>query len=300
MKKYNLWEEDLKFAKEITNQYAKSFSAGIKLFPKDIRNATYSIYLFVRLPDNIIDETTLSENDAKIELTNWINNWNHYYYHNTFPNPAFRLMKQTMEDYNIPKYLVDDFFGAMIADTNKNRYHSYQELKDYMHGSAAVIGEMMAIILGADKKDIPAARALGEAFQLTNFLRDIKEDYKIRNRIYIPNNILIKYNCSHNNIEQQNLSPEFIEAIKYIINYNKTLYNFARTGINSLNPKTQFGIILATNIYEAILNKIEKENYNIFKKRIHTKTIDKIIIFGKTKYNYIKNKPKKKYLYSSR
>ena len=55
MEKYQQWEEDLKQAKQITNQYAKSYSAGIRLFPKDIRNATYSLYLFVRLPDNIID-----------------------------------------------------------------------------------------------------------------------------------------------------------------------------------------------------------------------------------------------------
>lgn len=297
MEKYQQWEEDLKQAKQITNQYAKSYSTGIRLFPKDIRNATYALYLFVRLPDNIIDETNLSEQEAKIELTNWINNWNHYYNHNTFPNPAFRLMKQTMKDFNIPKYLLDDFFQSMMADTNKNRYDSYQELKDYMHGSAEVIGEIMAIILGADKKDLPAARALGEAFQLTNFLRDIKEDYNKRNRIYIPNNILNKYNSSHRDIETNNLTPEFIDAIKYIINHNRSLYNLARKGIHSLNPKTQFGITLALNLYEAILTQIEKENYNIFKKRMKTNIINKIFIYGKTKYKF---KPtKSKYYYKT-
>ncbi len=282
----------LKLAKQITNLHAKTYSMGIKMFPKEIQNATYSLYLFVRETDDIIDETNLTEEDAKIQLTNWINNWNHYYYHNTHENTSFILLKQLLDKYNIPKYLIDDFLEAMIQDTNKNRYESYQDLKSYMHGSAEVIGKIMAIILEADPHVYIHAKALGEAFQLTNFIRDIKEDYNKRNRIYIPNNILIKYNSSHKDIEENNLTPELVETIKYLINYNRNLYNLARQGIHSINPKTQFGITLAINLYEAILTQIEKENYDIFKKRIYVNTINKIVIFIKTKMNFRISKSK--------
>lgn len=293
--KNNIYKQDIKFAKELTNKHAKSFSMGIKLFPKDIRNATYAFYSFVRLPDDIVDEQNLTPEEANNKLKIWINNWNIAYYHDVNYCPSFRLMRNVMIKYNIPKSLIDDFFAAMLKDTKKFRYQSFQELQEYMHGSASVVGEIMAIICGANDKAKPQARALGEAFQLTNFLRDIKDDYIKRNRIYIPNNILIKYNCSHETIEKQTINDNFIETIKYIINYNRSLYNFARTGINQLNPKTQFGIYLASYIYEAILDKIEKENYNIYNKRIHTTKLDKIYITIKAIKSfkkYIKNLPK--------
>ena len=293
--KYNLYQEDLKLAKQITNSYAKTYSVGIKMFPKEIQNATHSLYLYVRQTDNIIDETNKTIEDAKIELTNWINNWNHYYYHNTYENPSYRLLKQLITDYQIPIKLIDDFNNSMIRDTNQNRYESYQELKEYMHGSAEIIGLIMAIILEADPHDYQAAKSLGEAFQLTNFIRDIKEDYQKRNRIYIPNNILIKHNSSHKDIEELTLTPELTNTIKYLIKHNRTLYNQARESLHSLNPKTQFPMLLAINLYEAILDKIEKENYNIFNKRIQTNTIDKIIIYWKTKYKFKISKSKYQY-----
>jgi phytoene synthase len=283
---------NIKLAKQITNSNAKTYSKGIKMFPKEIQNATYSLYMFVREADDIIDETNKTEEDAKIDLINWINNWNNYYENNTNQNISFILLKQTLDKYNIPKHLIDDFLQAMIQDTNKNRYESYQELKTYMHGSAEVIGQIMAIILEADPHAYTNAKALGEAFQLTNFIRDIKEDYNKRNRIYIPNNILIKHNSSHKDIEDNTLTPELIETIKYLIKYNRDLYNLARQGIHAINPKTQFGITLAINLYEAILTQIEKENYNIFEKKIYVKTIDKIIIYFKTKIKFRISKSK--------
>ena len=283
---YPQWKQDLKYAKKITHKHAKSFSAGIKFFPKEIREATYALYAFVRIPDDIVDERNLSDEEAELALSQWIQEWENSNENDPNCNPIFRMMKYIIKKYDIPKYLIDDFFSAMIQDTRIKRYHTYKDLKQYMHGSAMVVGEIMAIILGVEKEAYSAARTLGEAYQLTNFLRDINEDYIKRNRIYIPEELLIKYGSSYKDIENKNLSPEFIDAIKNLIEHNKFLYVIVRQGIKYLDPKSQFGIILATKLYGSILTQIEKENYNLFKKRIYLNKFDKLKITIKAIYDF--------------
>lgn len=280
---YTEWDDDLRFAKALTHKHAKSFSAGIRFFPRDVRDATYAIYAFVRLPDDIVDEQDLSDEQATIELQTWIRNWNQAYASESYDcHPAFRMMRHVMRRYNMPRSLVDDFFTAMLSDTRVKRYHSYSDLCEYMHGSASVVGEMMALLCGATHPDaIPTSRALGEAFQMTNFLRDVQADFEQRGRIYVPSDMLQRFGSSHDAIVHQVADESWRAAMQEMILHTRTLYKTGRSGIKYLAPSCQFGVALAADIYEAILDQIEANDYNVFQGRVHTSTAQKLMIFGK-------------------
>jgi phytoene synthase len=280
---YREWDDDLRFAKALTHKHAKSFSAGIRFFPRDVRDATYAIYAFVRLPDDIVDEQNLNDEQAAAALHSWICDWNQAYESESYEcHPAFRMMRHVMRRYNMPRSLVDDFFTAMLSDTRVKRYHSYAELCAYMHGSASVVGEMMALLCSATHPDaIPTARALGEAFQMTNFLRDVQADYEQRGRIYVPSDMLQRFGSSHDAIVQQVADEAWQAAMREMVLHTRTLYKAGRSGIKYLAPGCQFGVALAADIYEAILDRIEANDYNVFQGRVHTSTAQKLMIFGK-------------------
>ena len=283
LQSYREWEDDLRFAKALTHKHAKSFSAGIRFFPREVRDATYAIYAFVRLPDDIVDEQNLSDDQAATALQTWIHDW-HLALESGDANchPAFRMMRYVMHRYNMPRSLVDDFFTAMLSDTRIKRYHSYAELCAYMHGSASVVGEMMALICGATHPDaVPTARALGEAFQMTNFLRDVQADFEQRGRIYVPSDMLQRFGSSHDAIVHQVADDTWKAAMCDLVQHTKALYKTGRSGIKYLAPECQFGVALAADIYEAILDRIEANDYNVFKGRVHTSTAQKLMIFGK-------------------
>lgn len=280
---YKEWDEDLRFAKALTHKHAKSFSAGIRFFPPEIRDATYAIYAFVRLPDDIVDEQGLSDEQAIAALLSWMQAWQHALESNAEDcHPAFRMMRYVMQRYNMPRSLVDDFFTAMLSDTRIKRYHSYADLCAYMHGSASVVGEMMALICGATHPDaIPTARALGEAFQMTNFLRDVQADFEQRGRIYLPADMLQEYGSSHDAIVHQIADENWRAAMQAMVSHTRSLYKTGRSGIKHLAPNCRFGVALAADIYEAILDRIVAHDYNVFKGRVHTSTAQKLVIFGK-------------------
>ena len=280
---YTDWDEDLRYAKALTHKHAKSFSAGIRFFPKDVRDATYAIYAFVRLPDDIVDEQNLNDDQAAKALEEWIRNWQMAYESDSYDcHPAYRMMRYVMHRYNMPRSLVDDFFVAMLSDTRIKRYHSYTDLCAYMHGSASVVGEMMALICGATHPDaIPTSRALGEAFQMTNFMRDVQADYDQRGRIYIPSEILHRFDSSHDAIIHKVADEKWQAAMRELVSHTRGLYREGRSGIRYLSPSCQFGVALAADIYEAILDRIEANDYNVFKGRVHTSIAHKLMIFGR-------------------
>lgn len=280
---YSNWDDDLRYAKALTHKHAKSFSAGIRFFPKDVRDATYAIYAFVRLPDDIVDEQNLNDEQAASALQDWIRSWHVAYDSDSNDcHPAFRMMRHVMRRYKMPRSLVDDFFVAMLSDTRIKRYHSYEQLCAYMHGSASVVGEMMALICGATHPDaVPTSRALGEAFQMTNFLRDIQADFDHRGRIYIPSEMLHQYGSSHEAIVNQVADERWQAAMRALVLHTRELYKEGRSGIRHLSPGCRFGVALAADIYEAILDRIEAADYNVFKGRVQTSTAHKLMIFGR-------------------
>jgi phytoene synthase len=160
----------------------------------------------------------------------------------------------------------------MEMDLTVTRYKTYEDLMTYVYGSAVVIGLEMLPILGySDPRAIEAATALGTAFQLANFIRDIGEDID-RGRIYLPLDDLARFGVSEEMLLKRQLTPEIIEAIKYQIARVRDLQDKAEAGIQYLDPISRPCIRAASELYCGIVDEIEANGYDIFNKRATTST----------------------------
>ena len=272
----------------ITKKFGTSYYFATRFLPSDLRQATYALYSFFRIPDEIVDNSIHNtEKDILLELEDWEKMWQKAYSGETTLYPILNLTAQVFQQYNIPHQYSLDFLKAMKQDVYITRYDTYQDLQHYMYGSAAVVGLIMTYVIGFNNdKALEYAPYLGEAMQLTNFIRDIGEDYKERGRIYLPQKDIYKYNVKEIDIENSNITVDFIELIKFEINRARNLYRKSDKGLKYLNKRGRFAVIMASRMYEAILDKVEQNNYNVLTKRARTSKREKIYILGKSALEY--------------
>ena len=169
---------------------------------------------------------------------------------------------------------------SMEMDLTVTRYQSYDDLMTYVYGSAVVIGLEMLPILGySDPRAIEAATALGTAFQLANFIRDIDEDIE-RGRIYMPLDDLAMFGVTEAMLLQRRLTPEIIEAIKYQIARVRELQAVADAGIKYLDPISRPCIRAASELYCGIVDEIEANGYDVFTRRATTSKWRRLRVAG--------------------
>jgi len=272
----------------VTKQFGTSYYFATRFLPMNLRQATYALYSFFRIPDEIVDNAINQNPEAILqELEDWEAMWHQAYAGDKTKYPVLNITAEVFRKYEIPYQYSLDFLTAMKQDVYTNRYQTYADLQAYMYGSASVVGLMMSYIIGFNNiKALEYAPYLGEAMQLTNFIRDIGEDYKERGRIYLLQEDMHKYNVTENNIRDNKINADFIKLIKFEIKRARNLYRQSDSGLKYLNKRGRFAVIMASRMYEAILDKIEQNNYDVLTKRARTSKREKIYILGKSALEY--------------
>ena len=164
----------------------------------------------------------------------------------------------------------------MTMDLTVSTYRTYEDLMEYVYGSAAVIGLQMVPILGplSDGAYEPAKK-LGIAFQLANFIRDVGEDLD-RGRIYLPLDELAQFGVTEEMLHHRKLTPQIIEALKFKIERVRQLQREAAPGIALLEESSRPCISAASTLYCGIVDEVEKIGYDVFNKRAKTSTARRI------------------------
>jgi phytoene synthase len=181
--------------------------------------------------------------------------------------------------YKIPVEDGEAFLRSMFMDEEKSEYANYSELEDYMYGSAGVIGLMVTRVVGFESAAaFPYAIKLGYAFQLTNFLRDIREDCDELGRIYMPKDELGRFGLSIDDIRRHSRDERFLEFMKFQIERNREIYRQALPGIKLLHWRGRLAVRVSYVLYKAILNEIERANYNVFAGRVRTNYQQKLAL----------------------
>lgn len=271
---------DVQRCKALNKQFGKSYYFATRFFPRELRDATYVLYAFFRVPDEMVDNP-VDDNPAAIytSLEAWRSKWRSCYMLGDSDEPVLRATYAVFKQYDIPYQYSEDFLQAMIQDVTVDRYETYQELEYYMYGSAAVVGLMMSYIIGyKDPRALEHAKQLGYAMQLTNFIRDIKEDAADRYRIYMPQDELARFNLRDIDILDNSMSDDMTAFLQFQIARARELYETAEDGIDLLHPRGQFAVRAASKLYGAILGKIEQQEYNVFATRAHTSFFEKILL----------------------
>lgn len=266
-------------------KYGTSYYRATLFFPEHIKLEVFELYKFVRIPDLIVDQAQITDEESQHQLQLLKHHRETVLSENNYWDSLFWSMAKIVNKHKIPFELTLEFFKAMLQDTTKKRYSNYEELKEYMYGSAEVVWLMMLWIFDSLKEEcISPARALGEAMQLTNFLRDIREDYLELGRIYMPEEELKIFGCTHETIIQlsngSKTTPNFKNFMEYMIAKADSLYWHARKGIKLLPKFAQKPVTLSADLYQGILRKIERNKFDVFNKSAKTTPLRKLLIIS--------------------
>ncbi|MGC2237298.1 MAG: phytoene/squalene synthase family protein [Pyrinomonadaceae bacterium] len=279
-------EKAYKYCESVTKTHAKSFYFAARFLPFHKQKAVYPIYAFCRKIDDEIDETA-EENQAKAIQTveNWKADLNAIYENRTNngrrttndeQNPVLLAWQDLLKTYKIPQNLPLELMQGVLMDTHIKRYETFEELYVYCYRVASTVGLMSSEILGySDAKALGFAESMGIGMQLTNILRDVKEDAQM-GRIYLPQEDLRAFDVSEKQIFAGEMNENFAELIKFQIERARNYYREGEKGIALLEKDSRFTVLLASRIYGKILDEIEKQNYDVFKRRAHTTRTQKL------------------------
>lgn len=259
-----------------------SYYLATLFFAEPLRSDVFSLYGFVRATDDLVDNS-LPSDVRKKSLQEFESMYQNALLGESCDSSVLSDFILLKKNHLIPDKYIAAFFDAMYQDTQEySEYATYQDLEHYMYGSATVIGYIMTELIGFKGNALPAARALAEAMQLTNFLRDVREDYVDFKRIYIPNEYFILFDVSIEEFTNGIPSIKKKNLIKHLVAKAEELYQQSESGIQLLDPRGQTAVLLASHLYQGILQEIKKNDYDPWNHDCHTSYPTKIFILLKT------------------
>ncbi len=270
------------YARELTAHYSKSFYISAKMLPRERRWATFALYGFCRYADNLIDNPRHRSMAELIQEADFLSEEIRIAYRTgESEHPVLKPFITVAKHYGIPLEYPLDLLEGVKMDIQNSRYLTFDDLYVFAYRVAGVVGLMMTYVLGyKTPKAFHYAEELGIAMQLTNILRDVKED-KDMGRIYLPQDELKMFGVTETNIMNEEMTPGFRELMRYQVKRADSYYHDSNKGIKMLNPESRFAIYSASRIYHGILHKIEARQYNPFLGRVFVPQTKKIGILAR-------------------
>ena len=271
-------EESYELCRRFNQRHGTTYYWSTKVLPSVKRHHVHALYGFCRYADDIVDdlgpgfgpEATAARAEA---LAAFGARFFEDLDRGRSEDPVLKAVVHTVRAFDLDPDCFRRFLRSMTMDLSVETYATWEDLRDYMDGSAAVIGEMMLPIL--EPSDLvtarPHARDLGDAFQLTNFLRDIAEDLD-RRRQYVPQEDLRRFGVDLN---ERRVDDAFVELMRFEIARCRELYASAEIGIAMLPERSARCIRAAHDLYGGILTRIEAADYDVFSSRVSVPTTAK-------------------------
>lgn len=259
---------------ELTRRHGTTYYWGARLLPRDQRVDVYTVYALCRLADDIVDEPHRVDpavpghdgSDPGERLRAFEQHFWSSIDAGGSDEPVMAAVVDSLRRRGTDPECFDRFFRAMELDLTRTTWETWEDLRDgYMEGSAAVIGEMMLPVLEPRSPDATGpARALGQAFQLTNFLRDVGEDLD-RGRVYLPQEDLRRHGVDPH---ARAVTPAWRSMMAEQVERNRALYREAAPGIAMLPRAGARCVASALRMYARILDLVEQADYDVFTRRL--------------------------------
>lgn len=281
--------------RHITRSEAKNFYYGFLVLPRRKRNALSAVYAFMRHADDVADDVSVPVAERRAKLNKFRDDYRRVASGASTDDPVFMALRDSQQRFQIPLDLLEQLVAGTCMDLNQAKshvvpgsaenpvvaYRTFAELYDYCYHVASVVGLICIRIFGyRDPAAEPLAEHVGIAFQLTNILRDIKEDAQM-GRIYLPREDLDRFGISAQELatgaNPEKLRPLFdLEAKRA-----RDFYKAAEQLIPLVEEESQGALWAMVEIYSRLLSKIQLRNYDVFKERIRVPTIEKLSILSK-------------------
>lgn len=266
-------EDSYERCRELNKRYGTTYYWSTLVLPSIKRHHVHALYAFCRYADDIVDDLGPAPvAERALALQQFGDRFFDDLELGRSDDPVLKAVVHTVRAFDIDTDCFRRFLRSMTMDLTIGSYDTWDDLLVYMDGSAAVIGEMMLPILEPVQPEATAhARDLGNAFQLTNFLRDISEDLD-RDRQYVPQEDLRKFGVD---LTQRRVDAAFVELMRFEIDRCRQLYVSADLGLAMLPERSARCIGAARQLYGRILERIEEQHYDVFTSRARVSTREK-------------------------
>jgi 15-cis-phytoene synthase len=274
-------EESYERCRQLNRRHGTTYYWSTYALPRIKRHHVHALYGFCRYADDIVDDLGPVPVDVRAKaLADFGDRFFADLEAGRSDDPVLRAVVHTVRSFDIDPDCFRRFLASMAMDLTVDRYDTYEDLQRYMDGSAAVIGEMMLPILEPLSPEArQPARDLGDAFQLTNFLRDIDEDLD-RCRVYVPQEDIDRFGA-RSAFETRRVTPGFVDLMRFEIERTRALYEAADVGIRLLPPSSARCIRVARDLYSRILDRIEAADHDVFSGRARVPTWEKAAAVGR-------------------
>lgn len=253
----------------LNKQYGKTYYLATLLLPPAKRPFVHALYGFARYADDIVDDIDpgLSEEERTARLDEWSARFLTDLDTGQSSDAVSQALIDTVRRWNIPAEYLSAFLRSMRMDLTVRDYRTYDDLYEYVYGSAAVIGlQMVPILEPSAPQATERAMELGVAFQLANFIRDVGEDLD-RGRVYLPLDELAEHGVDRELLERRVATPEVKAAMRAQVERVRDIAASSRPGIAMLHPSSRDCIDAARVLYIGIVDEVERMDYDVFSER---------------------------------
>lgn len=254
--------------RQLNAAHGRTYYLSTLLLPPARRPHVHALYGFARYADELVDDLDSPDPAA---LVTWSDAFLRDLRRGDSTDPVSRAAIHTARTWDIPADTFEAFLESMRMDITVTDFATYADLEQYMYGSAAVIGLQMLPILepvaGQEDEAAYRARALGEAFQLSNFVRDVAEDLK-RGRVYLPQEDLDKFGVTRADLAPGPTPQHVVDLLQFEIDRTRRLYAEARPGIDLVHPASRDCLHTAFTLYAGILDAVERADHQVLDRRV--------------------------------
>ena len=268
--------------RELNAAHGKTYYLATLLLPPGKRPYVHALYGFARYADEIVDDlsSTLSEQ----QKADWLGSWGDAFLADVrrgrSSDPVCRAVVDTVLRWEIPLEHFEAFLHSMRMDLTVTDYETFDDLYEYVYGSAAVIGlQMVPILEPTSPAAYEPAKDLGIAFQLANFIRDVGEDLE-RGRVYLPLSELADFGVTRADLERRVATPQIKDALRFQVARVRDLEERSRSGIAMLHPSSQPCIEAARILYCGIVDAVEQIDYEVFEQRATVSMARRLSVAG--------------------
>ncbi|MGD1020690.1 MAG: presqualene diphosphate synthase HpnD [Verrucomicrobiia bacterium] len=278
-------EESYALCGQIARRTGKNFYYSFLVMPRKKRAAMCAIYAFMRRSDDIADSAA-NPAVALEGLGCWREQVDAALTNGDSGEPILPALVDTVRRYRIPHRYFHELLDGTEMDQTTTRYATFDELYKYCYRVASAVGLVVLPVFGyKDEAALAPSEACGIAFQLTNILRDVKEDAAM-GRIYLPQEDLKRFGVSDDDLLNARETPAFLELMRFEAARDRQFYQKARPLVDMIDADSRGALAVMIAIYGGILNKIEDSNFPVLRERIRLSTAEKLWIVGKNWLGY--------------
>jgi phytoene synthase len=272
--------ESYAFCESVARREAKNFYYSFLLLPRPERNAMCAMYAFMRYCDDLSDDETVT--DRAPAIAQWKSDLDSALQGKAPEHSLWPAFIDAVERYRIPHVYFFEMIEGVSSDLEPREVQTFQELYDYCYHVASVVGLTIVHIFGFEKPEaLELAEKCGIAFQLTNILRDVKEDAQ-KHRVYLPAEDLDRFGVTRQALEASAVNEKLRSLLRFESERARGYYRESAPLIEMVGPNSQSSLRALIGIYSRLLDKIEAANFEVLAQRVRLPTYEKLWVLGRS------------------